>query len=72
MESALSEIPIEVHPFLVGWCNDVAPPSYQLPYACGTVAFLLVVNTSYFRQRLVLPCLRDDFGEQPGGDADHA
>ena len=50
----------EVHPFLVGWYNEVVAPKFHLNYPDSTLAFILISQPSMFEQSF-LPYLSSQY-----------
>ena len=58
--STLSQHGFEVHPFLVGWYNDLVSPKFHLEFPEKTVAFIIISQPSMF-ENAFLPYLASHY-----------
>ena len=59
LASALEPLGFEIHPFLVGWYNDLVADKFKLPHRDDVLAFVILSQPSMF-EKCFLPYLMDD------------
>ena len=59
LDACASNVGLEIHPFKVGWYNDVVGQKFHLPYDYDAVAFLVISQPSMF-EKAFLPFVREN------------
>ena len=60
IEDTLCPHGFEVHPFLVGWYNELVGPKFHLDHPDNTVAFIIISQPSMF-EKAFLPFLESQY-----------